>query len=346
MKEFKKIFLILTVILLGELAYGQVPQEWEAYKKHFISPDGRIIDFQQGQISHSEGQGYGLLMAVMYEDFSAFSQIWKWTQENLRVRKRDSLHAWKWGLRPNGQWSVLDYNNATDGDILIAWSLLKAAQKEKKEDYRNQAREIIRSIRENLVVNRRNKSFLLPGYYGFSLKEGDVLNPSYLVFSGLKEFGQVEEADFWKRVYEDSLEILKRSTFGRLGLPADWVLVNESGVSIYSEKSRFFSYEAIRILLYLSWNGNLKVLPGSKSLLDMYQKLRYVPLNVDLVMNNISLEEGPGGYYALYSRVARDLGDGDLSRSLLQRAAKKLQGEKDDYYSHTLYLLSQGGFKP
>jgi len=62
---------------------------------------------------------------------------------------------------------------------------------------------------------------------------------------------------------------------------------------------------------------------------------------VDLVMNNISLEEGPGGYYAVYARMARDLGEGELSRSLLQRAAKKVQAEKDDYYSHTLYLLSQ-----
>jgi len=60
----------------------------------------------------------------------------------------------------------------------------------------------------------------------------------------------------------------------------------------------------------------------------MYKKLGYVPLNVDLVMNNISLEEGPGGYYAIYGRTARDLGEGELSRSLLQRAAKKVSGRE------------------
>jgi hypothetical protein len=78
----------------------------------------------------------------------------------------------------------------------------------------------------------------------------------------------------------------------------------------------------------------------------MSRKLGYVPLNVDLVMNNISLEEGPGGFYAVYGRTAKDLGEGELSRSLYQTAARKIQGEKDDYYSHTLYLLSHEGIKP
>ena len=57
---------------------------------------------------------------------------------------------------------------------------------------------------------------------------------------------------------------------------------------------------------------------------------------------HISLEEGPGGYYAVYGRTARDLGEEELGRSLLERAAKKVQAEKDDYYSLTLYLLAQG----
>ncbi|KPK90731.1 MAG: hypothetical protein AMJ94_08635 [Deltaproteobacteria bacterium SM23_61] len=336
------ILLGLALLLAWGMAYAQPAKEWEAYKKRFLSPDGRVVDFLQGQISHSEGQGYGLLLAVLQDDPKAFSLLWNWARDNLRMRKGDSLHAWKWGQRPNGQWAVLDYNNATDGDILIAWALLKGAGKWKNEGYRGQAREIVKAVRENLVVQRRGKLLVLPGYYGFVLKEGEVLNPSYLIFPAFREFAGVEEAQFWKKVYEDSLEILKKSAFGRLGLPADWILVKESGASIYQERSRFFGYEAVRILLYLSWDGRLGALPGAKALLDMYKKLGYVPLNVDLVMNHISLEEGPGGYYAVYGRMARDLGEGELSRSLLQRAAKKVQAEKDDYYSHTLYLLAQG----
>lgn len=340
--KLRMILLGLALLLAWGTAYAQPAKDWEAYKKRFVSPDGRVVDFLQGQISHSEGQGYGLLLAILQDDPKAFSLLWSWARDNLRMRKGDSLHAWKWGQRPNGQWAVLDYNNATDGDILIAWALLKGAGKWNNGVYRGQAREIVKAVRENLVVQRRGKLLVLPGYYGFVLKEGEVLNPSYLIFPAFREFAGVEEAQFWKKVCEDSLEVLKKSAFGRLGLPADWILVKESGTSIYQERSRFFGYEAVRILLYLAWDGSLKALPGAKALLDMYKKLGYVPLNVDLVMNNISLEEGPGGYYAVYGRMARDLGEGELSRSLLQRAAKKVQAEKDDYYSHTLYLLAQG----
>jgi endo-1,4-beta-D-glucanase Y len=346
MKAHKRILLGIGVLLLWGTAYAQPAGEWKAYKERFLTGDGRIVDFFQGRISHSEGQGYGLLLAVINDEPQTFSSLWKWTQDNLRMRKGDSLLAWKWGQRPNGQWTVLDYNNATDGDLLIAWALLKGAERWKNETYRSQAKEIIKSIRENLIIQRRGMLWVLPGYYGFTLKEGEVLNPSYLILSAFKKFGEVEEPKFWKKVHEDSLEVLKKTAFGRLGLPADWVLVGESGISVHEKRSRFFGYEAIRTLLYLAWDENLRMIRGPRGLLDMYKKLGYVPLHVDLVQNDISLEAGSGGYYALYARAAQDLGEAELSRALLQKASEKLQGEKEDYYSHTLYLLSQIEFKP
>lgn len=345
-KSHKKILLGIGLFLIWGTAYAQPAREWEAYKGRFLTGDGRVVDFVQERVSHSEGQGYGLLMAVLNDEPQTFSSLWKWTRDNLQMRKGDSLHAWKWGRRPNGRWTVLDYNNATDGDLLIAWALLKGAEKWNNETYRSQAKEVIKSIRENLIVQRRGMLYVLPGYYGFTLKEGEVLNPSYLILSAFKKFGEAEEPRFWKKVREDSLEVLKKTAFGRLGLPADWVLVGESGASVYEKRSRYFGYEAIRTLLYLAWDGSLKVIPGPRGLLDMYKRLGYVPLRVDLIQNDISLEEGPGGYYALYARAARDLGEAELSRALFQKASQKVQSEKEDYYSHILYLLSQIEFKP
>ncbi len=346
MKGLRGILPAVGLLLLWGTALAQSPREWEAYKERFISPDGRVIDFLQGQISHSEGQGYGMLLAALRDDPRTFSLLWKWTQDNLRMRKGDALLAWKWGRTPNGKWAVLDYNNATDGDILVAWSLLQGSRRWKNETYRTQAAEIIRSLRENVVLERRGRLWVLPAYYGFVLKEGEVLNPSYWVLPAFRDFADAEEPKFWRKVHGDSLEALKTSAFGRMGLPADWVLVKESGTSIYQERSRFFGYEAVRTLLHLAWDGSLKALPGPKALLEMSRKLGYVPRNVDLVLNNISLEEGPGGFYAVYGRAAKDLGEGDFSRSLYQRAAEKIQAEKDDYYSHTLYLLAHEEIKP
>ncbi len=101
------------------------PQAWQAYKQRFITSTGRVIDTANGQISHSEGQGYGMLLAVAANDRGTFDRLWNWTRANLMVRD-DQLIAWRWtpGQRP----PITDMNNATDGDILIAWALAEAAE--------------------------------------------------------------------------------------------------------------------------------------------------------------------------------------------------------------------------
>ena len=39
--------------------------DWAAYRDRFVLADGRVVDDGNGGISHSEGQGYGLLLAVL-----------------------------------------------------------------------------------------------------------------------------------------------------------------------------------------------------------------------------------------------------------------------------------------
>ncbi len=34
---------------------------WERYKARFMMPDGRIIDTANGNVSHTEGQGFAML---------------------------------------------------------------------------------------------------------------------------------------------------------------------------------------------------------------------------------------------------------------------------------------------
>ncbi|MEG9529489.1 MAG: glycosyl hydrolase family 8, partial [Hyphomicrobiales bacterium] len=41
---------------------------WRAYRSRFITDQGRVVDTANGQISHSEGQGYGMLLAVAAGD--------------------------------------------------------------------------------------------------------------------------------------------------------------------------------------------------------------------------------------------------------------------------------------
>ena len=55
-------------------------EQWLPWRDRFITADGRIVDDANRNISHSEGQGYGLLLAVMAEDRAAFDRIWSFTK--------------------------------------------------------------------------------------------------------------------------------------------------------------------------------------------------------------------------------------------------------------------------
>ena len=53
--------------------------DWEAYRSRFVEDSGRVVDNANGNISHSEGQGYGLLLALAASDRRSFEQIWSFT---------------------------------------------------------------------------------------------------------------------------------------------------------------------------------------------------------------------------------------------------------------------------
>ena len=64
------------------------PEAWRAYKTRFVTESGRIVDTANSGISHSEGQGYGMLLAVAANDRVAFDTIWGWTRANLMGARR------------------------------------------------------------------------------------------------------------------------------------------------------------------------------------------------------------------------------------------------------------------
>lgn len=92
---------------------------WSEYKQHFILPEGRVVDNGNNQISHSEGQGYGMILADVYDDKETFDQLWNWTKSHLQ-RQDNSLFSWRYDPQKH---QVSDRNDATDGDVLIGWAL-------------------------------------------------------------------------------------------------------------------------------------------------------------------------------------------------------------------------------
>ncbi|GJD50155.1 Minor endoglucanase Y [Methylobacterium crusticola] len=229
---------------------------WRAYRARFVSEAGRVVDSANGGISHSEGQGYGMLLAVAAGDRGTFERIWGWTRANLMVRG-DALLAWRW--EPDKRPAVADLNDASDGDVLVAWALVEAAEAWGDPGYRIAARRIAVDIGRRLVLFKTGKPpLLLPGLAGFSAEEradGPVVNLSYWVFPAFPRLALAAPEFDWARLTRSGLDLVLSARFGPARLPTEWISLKGDEPRPADGFPAQFSYNAIRIPLYLAWAG-------------------------------------------------------------------------------------------
>lgn len=306
---------------------------WLMYRHTFVSEDGRVIDNRNGEISHSEGQGYGMLMAVAADDRRSFDSMWRWTQSNLMVRE-DGLMAWRWD--PAQTPHVQDRNNATDGDLLVAWALQRAGDLWQEPSYQAEAIKIARSIGTAATVDTPYGKVLLPGVAGFRTEEqpdGPVVNLAYWIFPAIEDLGRLT-ADFpADALIETGLKLLREARFGPAQLPADWISLKATPPAPAEAFVPQFGYDAIRVPLYLSW--------FSRDYPDILQTFADewktspddAPAAVELnTAARISPMSDPG--YRAIVQVVRCSIDNRLSSHGIENF------EPTDYYPSTLHILS------
>lgn len=226
---------------------------WPAFSQAFVTPEGRIVDTGNKGINHSEGQGYGMLLAAEAGDRDGFDRIWKWTDATL-ARKDRRLFSWRYD--PAAAAPVDDPNNASDGDILIAWALQRAARRWRRPAFAKTAGDIRAAIAEALIVSSPRGAVLLPGLEGFQSDKTVVLNLSYYVWPALDAFAKADPSGPWRRLIADGEKLLAATRFGAHGLPCDWISLAAGGeIAPAKDRPPRFGFDAIRIPLYLQLSG-------------------------------------------------------------------------------------------
>jgi endoglucanase len=233
---------------------GAWPAGWRQYRDRFIE-NGRVKDTANNNVSHSEGQGFGMLLAVANDDPETFARLWGWTRRNLGLRA-DGLFSWRYD--PSADKPVEDGNAAADGDLIIAWALARAGERWNNLDYRLAADEIARNIRQHLVREIGGHLVLLPAPEGFEREDdGTVLNLSYWVFPALRDLARLDGDPAWDRLSESGVALLKDARFGPRKLASDWVVLHPDGrlEPAGGDLGNDFGYNGVRIPLYLAWAG-------------------------------------------------------------------------------------------
>lgn len=250
---------------------SEFKSQYIAYKALFID-GGRVVDTGNDEVSHSEGQGYGMLFAVAANDKDTFNALWHWTKSTLM--RDDGLFSWRY--RPcidNSAACIDDPNNASDGEILIAWALLRANERWGVSNYLEDAKAIVGAVEQKLLITQSNSVVLLPGEYGFTSEQAGnnslQLNLSYWVFPAITDLAKISATPArWEKLYNSGLALLSKMQFSSYKLPSDWVRFTPNNtdsdnkdigtVSLDNVISPEFGFNAIRIPLQLSWSPQFR----------------------------------------------------------------------------------------
>ncbi len=317
-------FLLLFCTLAAYPA-GATEFDWSTFKQRFMASDGRIMDTGNHNVSHTEGQGYALLFAVAAGDKTGFERIWHWTDSNLRD-PQTGLFFWRYN--PVVANPIEDHNNASDGDLLIAWALLKAASLWQNPSYQLASDGIVQALLKHTVVNFAGYTVMLPGRQGFQLSDSLTLNPSYFIFPAWRDLAQHSHLTILYRLMDDAQRLLTSIDWGRSQVPSDWLSLQSNGKTTPAAKwPARVSYDAIRVPIYIKWvTPDHLLLARWQTWFGRYPRTQ-TPAWESVNEQSVASYNMSGGLLA-----ARDL--------TMNRAPDTRIHPQDDYYSASLKLLS------
>jgi len=284
-------------------------REWEAWKRRHITSNGaggykRVQrDSSTNFDTVSEGLGYGMLLAVYFNERDLFDDLYRYVKLHFNSRGLMSWHINADGSLPDSG----SVNCATDADEDIAVSLIFAHKlwgSNGSINYANEARNLISNL-ERYCLD------------GDILKPGDVwggwstVNPSYFAPAWYKIFAQFTGNSKWYSVADRCYQIIEavHNRNNGTGLVPDWC---QGDGSPAAGQGYNYSYDATRyswrtVLDYL-WFGDERA-----------------KKNCDLI-NKFFIKIGPENIRGEYSITGNQLGSAHNSSFVAPIAASALTG--------------------
>ncbi len=259
--------------------YTLLTSSWEKYKQKFINADGRVIDFSQNEVTTSEGQSYGMLRAVWSDDRETFEKVWKFTKQNMK-RDADNLFGWRWGKLGDEKYGFLPDggdNAASDADQDIALALILAANRWKNNQYKADAKIILKDLWDYETAEANGKRYMIAGNWANQPNEL-IINPSYFGPYAWRVFAKVDKDHDWNSLIDPAYQLLNDVGSAKLdkakgvGLPPNWLSIDKKSGELrppsIGNANTDYSFDAMRtpwrIALDHQWNNE----PRAKAYLE------------------------------------------------------------------------------
>jgi endoglucanase len=183
--------------------------------------NGRVVRLDQGGDTVSEGQAYGMLIALASDDRGTFSDVWTWTRKHLQ--NDDHLLAWRW--TPSG--GQTSDQSASDADLDTARALVLAGQRWHDTAYTGAGTQMARAILDDETAQTDVGRILLPGPWAAASGTWSY-NASYASPVAFAVLGRATGDDRWQQL-ETGSRAVANALLDESSLPSDWSQVHQDG---------------------------------------------------------------------------------------------------------------------
>ncbi len=212
-----------------------------------------IIDIGHDDI-RSEGMSYGMFIAALTGHDKLFQKLWNFAKKYLRNNDGPHKGYYSWQVSTT-DFSMMDPGAAPDGEEYIAAALLIAAEKFGRDDYKQEAIELIDCIK-NKPFNELVGPMIDPErkLIKFSPVLGnDFTDPSYHTIAFYRAFAKATGDNEWLQIAQNSIEYLKKAAHPVTGLCGDYSEYDGTPKAMpWFPESNCFSGDAWRVALNLS----------------------------------------------------------------------------------------------
>ncbi|MCL2610537.1 MAG: glycosyl hydrolase family 8 [Defluviitaleaceae bacterium] len=180
---------------------------------------GYMVDTGNHDV-RSEGQSYGMMIALQMNKQHMFDCIWRWTKKYMLIKEGDNKGYFGWSAQLDG--TLNSTGPAPDGEEFFAMALLFASNRWKSNefDYAQDAKDILHAMIHNKepMFNPDNKLIKF-------VPNMEISDPSYHLphfYELFALWGSQADKNFFKEATVASREYLKKACHPETGLSAEY----------------------------------------------------------------------------------------------------------------------------
>lgn len=243
---------------------SMLASEYSAWKSKHVKTcsDGSSVVTKDGGSVVSEGIGYGMLLAVGFDDRELFDGLFQYYKDH-----EDPLGLMNWSTGVCDPAGNNDANAATDGDLDTAMALVQGSAHWPDGSYLTDAATLTAAIVASETELCGERAILRPGdkFGGCSDTSSPRVNPSYFAPGYYRVFAAKfpDQAERWNALLAGTYELYPLYQARMDGLVPDWAAID--GSDWYGAA---YSYDACRtpwrVMVDYAWSGD----PNAKTFLE------------------------------------------------------------------------------